>query len=79
MQPGASDDTHTHVTRARPAWTTRPGWRAPRARRTAPPGWDTPSHGARRTRSTLVLGVLVRARYQHANSAVVIAAHPESG
>jgi conjugative transfer signal peptidase TraF len=61
MKPGASDDTHTHVTRARPAWTTRPGWRAPRARRTAPPGGDTPSHGARRPRSSLVLGGLVLA------------------
>ena len=61
MPPGASDDTHTHVTRARPSWTSRPGWRAPRARRTAPPGWDTPSHWARRTRSSLVLGGLVLA------------------
>jgi conjugative transfer signal peptidase TraF len=61
MQPEASDDLHTPVARARPAWTTRPGWRALRARRTAPPGWDTPAHGARRTRSSLVLGGLVLA------------------
>jgi conjugative transfer signal peptidase TraF len=61
MKPGASDDTYTHVTRERPAWTTRPGWRTPRARRTAPPGWHTPSHWARRTRSSLVLGGLVLA------------------
>ena len=27
MQPGASNDTHTHVTRARPAGPPRPGWR----------------------------------------------------
>ena len=42
----ASDDTHAHVVRKRPAWTTRPGGRAPRARC---------------TRSSLVLGVLVLA------------------
>lgn len=58
MQPGASDDIDTHVARARPAGTTRPGWRA---RRTAPPGWDTPAHGARRRRSSVVLGGLVLA------------------
>ena len=46
MQPEASDDLHTHVARERPSWTTRPGWRAPRARR---------------TRSRLVLGGLVLA------------------
>jgi conjugative transfer signal peptidase TraF len=46
MQPGAYDDTHAHVARKRPAWTTRPRWRAPRARR---------------TRSSLVLGGLVLA------------------
>ena len=34
MKLGAYDDIHTHVARARPAWTTRPGWRAPRARHT---------------------------------------------
>ncbi len=44
MPPAASDDLHTHVARARPAWTTRPGWRALRARR---------------TRRSLVLGGLV--------------------
>jgi conjugative transfer signal peptidase TraF len=61
MQPEASDDIHTHIARERPSWTTRPGWRALRARRTVPPGWDTPAHGARRTRSSLVLGGLVLA------------------
>ena len=42
----AHDDTHAHVVRKRPAWTTRPWGRAPRARC---------------TRSSLVLGVLVLA------------------
>ena len=46
MQPEASDDLHTHVARKRPSWTTRPGWRALRARR---------------PRSSLVLGVLILA------------------
>ena len=31
MKPGAAVDTHAHVARTRPAWTTRPGWRAPRS------------------------------------------------
>ena len=34
MQPGASDDTHAHVARARPWWTTPLRGRAPRARGT---------------------------------------------
>ena len=42
----ASDDTHAHVVRKRPAWTTRPRGRAPRGRG---------------PRSSLVLGVLVLA------------------
>ena len=46
MPPGASDDLPTPGARARPTWTTRPGWRAPRTRR---------------TRTTLVLGGLVLA------------------
>ena len=46
MKPGVSDDRHTDVARKRPAWTMRPGGRAPRGR--CP-------------RSTLVLGVLVLA------------------
>ena len=46
MKRVASNDTHAHVVRKRPAWTTRPGGRAPRARC---------------TRSSLVLGVLVLA------------------
>jgi type IV secretory pathway protease TraF len=61
MKPGAAGDTHAHVARPRRAWTTRPGWRAPRARRTAPPGGGTPSHGARCPWSSLVLGGLVLA------------------
>jgi type IV secretory pathway protease TraF len=32
MQPAASDDRHPHIARVRPAWTTRPGGRALRAR-----------------------------------------------
>ena len=44
MHPGASDDTHAHGARKRPAWTTRLGGRAPRARG---------------TRSSCVLGGLV--------------------
>jgi hypothetical protein len=55
MKPGTSDDRHTRVARARPWWTTQPGGRG------APPGGDTPAHGARRPRSRLVLGVLVLA------------------
>jgi len=31
MKPGASVDTHAHVARMRPAWTTRPGGRRPRS------------------------------------------------
>jgi conjugative transfer signal peptidase TraF len=46
MKSGVSDDRHTDVARQRPAWTMRPGGRAPRGR--CP-------------RSTLVLGVLVLA------------------
>jgi type IV secretory pathway protease TraF len=46
MKPGVSDDRHTHIARRRPAWTTRSGGRAPRARC---------------TRSSLVLGALVLA------------------
>jgi len=46
MKRGAYDDTHAHVARKRAAWTTRPGWRAPRPRR---------------TRRSLVLGGLVLA------------------
>ena len=46
MKPGVSDDSHTHSARKRPAWTTRSGGRALRARC---------------TRSSLVLGVLVLA------------------
>ena len=46
MKPGVSDDRHTPIARKRPAWTTRPGGRTPRAR--CP-------------RSSLVLGVLVLA------------------
>jgi type IV secretory pathway protease TraF len=46
MQPGASDDIHTHVARKRLAWMTRLGWRAPRAPR---------------PRRSLVLGGLVLA------------------
>jgi len=32
MKPGVSDARHTHIARKRPAWTMRPGGRAPRAR-----------------------------------------------
>jgi len=46
MQPGASDDRHPHIARVRPAWTTRPGGRALRARH---------------MRSSLVLGGLILA------------------
>ena len=61
MHPEASDDTHAHVATKRPAWMTRPGWRAPRVRRLAPPGGDTPAHGTRGTRSSFVLGGLLLA------------------
>ena len=46
MRPGTYDDPHAPLARTRPAWTTRPGGRAPRGRG---------------PRSTLVLGVLVLA------------------
>src|SRR5215813_3711931 len=46
MKPGVSDDSHTHIARKRPAWTTRSRGRALRAR--CP-------------RSSLVLGALVLA------------------
>jgi conjugative transfer signal peptidase TraF len=60
MQPRASDDTHAHGARKRPAWTTRPEGRAPRARRLALPGGDTPTPRARGIRSSVVLcGLLV--------------------
>jgi hypothetical protein len=62
MQPGAYDDTYTHVTRERPSWTTRPGWRASRAQRTAPPSRGTPSDWARRTRPRLVPSVVAEDR-----------------
>jgi conjugative transfer signal peptidase TraF len=57
----AGDNPHAHSARKRPAWTMRLGWRARRARRTAPPGWATPAPGAWCSRSSLVLGVLVLA------------------
>jgi conjugative transfer signal peptidase TraF len=46
MRPGTYDDPHAPLARTRPAWTTRPGGRAPRGRG---------------PRSSLVLGVLVLA------------------
>jgi conjugative transfer signal peptidase TraF len=55
------DAPHAHSARTRPAWTTRRGGRALRARRTAPPGGATPAPGARCPRRSLVLGLLVLA------------------
>jgi type IV secretory pathway protease TraF len=59
MHPEASDDTQAHGARQRPAWTTRPGGRAPRVRRRALPGGDTPTPRAPGTRSSVVLGGLL--------------------
>ena len=64
MTPGAYDDTHAHDAQARPAWTTRPEGRTPRAR-------GTRSRGGR---GGLRVVAVVRPRWGRSRRTVLVAA-----